>query len=112
MTHPIGYYASSPRGTSDATILANLEEQIGSFSQYLNRTEQLAYLAVLAVYLLYRNIGVEGYKINDAVFDTLVFPEASIDSVIQQLEGISESNALALIIFFAAQVSGNISPQH
>ena len=66
MGHSIGYYASALRGTSDALILTELEQQIGSFSENLSRADRLSFLAVLAVYLLYREIGIEQYKINDA----------------------------------------------
>ena len=105
MTHPIGYYVSAVSGTVDAAVLTKLEQQIGSFSENLSRAERLAFLAVLAIYLLHADIGVECYKIRDAVFDALLDLDAGICNTILQIEGISESNALGLISFFAAQLS-------
>lgn len=105
MSYPIGYYASAVSGTSDAAILTKLEQQIGSFSQNLSRADRLSCLAVLAVYLLNAEIGVEYYKLRDAVFDTLPDLDAGIGNTILLIEGISESNALGLISFFAAQLN-------
>ena len=64
------------------------------------------------MYLVHRSIGTDHYKINDALFDILPTPEARISNAIQQIEGVSESNALALITFFAAQVNSTVSLKH
>ena len=65
------------------------------------------------MYLLHRSISTDHYKINNALLDILPTPEARIGNAIQQIiKGVSESNALALITFFAAQVNSTVLLKH
>lgn len=107
MGHPIGYYASAPRGTRDAEILAEIEEQIGSFSENLTRADKLALRAVLSMYLFYKESVIKEYTFKDAITDTLPDSDVSASDVIELLEGISLDAAEGLIAFLSAKLHFN-----
>lgn len=47
MMKPIGYYASAPSSTTDAAILAAIEDQYGSHLEKLTRAQKSAWLITL-----------------------------------------------------------------
>ena len=53
MVHPLRAFVSAPNGTNDALILADIEDQIGSYAENLTSEDKSAFLAVLSRYLYF-----------------------------------------------------------
>ena len=60
MTKPLGYYVSAPSGTTDATIIAEIEERYGSQFENLTPSQKSAWL----IALMSEAIEPEGVEVN------------------------------------------------
>lgn len=85
MSHPICYYASSPSGTNDAIILAEIEEKFGSWLEVLSLSEKF----IWAIALLNEVAKLEELKINYKSF----YDIPGINHLLQ----LSHCNKLALV---------------
>lgn len=102
--HPLGYFASAPDDTLDATIFSNLVWRYGESLEQLNSEQKLALRAVLSYYLFYKLKYASDYAVREAIADAMPeYTEASIRNVILTLEGISSNGAEGLIKFLTEQ---------
>ena len=118
--HPLSHFASAPDGTRDARVLRDIEDQIGSKAEKLTSEAKLVFLAVLSRYLYHRSGSASSYSIGQAIADTqmeagtrLDAEEANADTksdtqgtiwdIILTLDGISNPNALGLLLFITQQ---------
>lgn len=115
--HRLSDFVSAPDGTSDALILRDIEDQIGSYSENLSSEDKLAFLAVLSRYLYFRQCVVPDYEIGQAIADSQIKASTTPDTlaairdtasdpeeiwdILLTLEGISLENALGLLQFIA-----------
>jgi len=84
MMHPLRAFVSATDSTNDALILADIEDQIGSYAENLTSEDKLAFLAVLSRYLYFLQWVEPNYSIGAAITDTMLFyntPQGSSDQI-------------------------------
>lgn len=85
MPHPIGYYASAPSNTNDATVLMEIEEEFGSWLERLTLSQKITWaIALLSEVLRSKEIEV-------------IYKNAYNAPGLNQPLQLSHSNKLALV---------------
>ena len=104
--HPLGYFATAPDDTRDASVLGDVVSHHGPYLERLSTEGKLALRAVLSYYVFYKLRYASNYSVEEAVTEAMPsYTKASILTTIVTLEGISTDNAERIIQFITSQTS-------